>query len=911
MKLFTINTHNAYLNSTVTFSNLVEDVITIVDTTSNTSFSVDSNISIHLPAGEHCFTAEFNGSKQMENVYINDAIKLGGSEIKKGYVFDESPWEMIVMNDRTYFFNRETNFESVEHRISPNDIKYLAEGFFLFITGIDYAIFSVKKMTYTIRCNDLLYYNSRTLIYRKDHKIIAYDYINDNIIIEHFEKYSIDNIKGILYLHSPKTEEIKSLNLNNCNFNKKISKIKRGTFRMHGKYALYVNGASKDVNYYILDNLETGISIFFNLPYFISSLEDNILIDINYLKEQFDDLLKNNYELCNLFSFSLNYYIVNDIIRIGDKVLFLMDYVTVNHYKNTKSEHHDYILMDINTRDTVTILNKNYKFLYYSDNENVVLGLPKDKSNNQDIYDLCIIDTAWNKKEYFNTVAIRNTKNELFFATKENNIYTILNSNGNKLISGEFEINTEKYSGVICGMVNGLHCIVVLRDNEVFVSEKTSEDILKYSAGIPMWKINNKTYKLLGVSYSGKNSIIECDNWIYNRTNGDNQQILTKIFDNRKFANAFFSTDEQSLFIEENENVMQTYNFEDLCEDKFKIENYVSIDSAGINGNKPLFDIDSNRRPVWRDPITLGMIMPDELSKYVFMSSNRDFSAKNNLTSTIFNVLTDSNITDEEHKQLIDIYDFKQNSSDNDKKSIIMARKELIDKFILNVGTLEKRSDFTQLFIEKRGYCNYKNLKTGKEGSVLIGRDVEYLNYVSFSYDSRYLALGAKLSSNGIFKLYDLHNGNHIVVDNPEYLSAVWMAAFNRKGDIAYYDSTPNTYIIKNLQIKDTETIIISNIIRGKSLLCFSPSGKYIALSDQGYIPFDMNTENWGHQPSCNIYLYDMNNLQELFVFNDSGAGIIGIDEAKSVTSVAFSSDERRLLSVTNDGVIVVRNLHK
>jgi WD40 repeat protein len=136
---------------------------------------------------------------------------------------------------------------------------------------------------------------------------------------------------------------------------------------------------------------------------------------------------------------------------------------------------------------------------------------------------------------------------------------------------------------------------------------------------------------------------------------------------------------------------------------------------------------------------------------------------------------------------------------------------------------------------------------------------------------------------------------------------------FSKDGNIAYYDSKAETFIInKKSDYKNIQKI------ENRSLLCFSPSGKYIALSDQNYIDYTHHPyENWGHQPSGNVFIHAIEEPQVcISQYNDFGNGISGVvysgksGRAGNVASVAFSSDEKRLMAVGNDGVVVVRNLH-
>ena len=85
------------------------------------------------------------------------------------------------------------------------------------------------------------------------------------------------------------------------------------------------------------------------------------------------------------------------------------------------------------------------------------------------------------------------------------------------------------------------------------------------------------------------------------------------------------------------------------------------------------------------------------------------------------------------------------------------------------------------------------------------------------------------------------------------------------------------------------------------------------SLAKVQYIDYTHHpNSNWGHQPSGNIFIHSIDNVQKcLEHHNDFGEGIVGVaSRAGNVASAAFSSDERRLLAVGDDGVVVVRNLH-
>ena len=105
-------------------------------------------------------------------------------------------------------------------------------------------------------------------------------------------------------------------------------------------------------------------------------------------------------------------------------------------------------------------------------------------------------------------------------------------------------------------------------------------------------------------------------------------------------------------------------------------------------------------------------------------------------------------------------------------------------------------------------------------------------------------------------------------------------------------------------------------MIHHRNFLTFSPDGSLIALSNQGYISkYDINHEersNWGHQPSTFVEIRNTSEItEEKMVFSDlSECGIADSCKANSVASVSFSNDNKKLMMVGKDGVVIIRNLH-
>lgn len=452
--------------------------------------------------------------------------------------------------------------------------------------------------------------------------------------------------------------------------------------------------------------------------------------------------------------------------------------------------------------------------------------------------------------------------------------------------------------------------------------------------------ILNGGERLLGVS-KGKQyyiTIEKCKIYLRNGISGERFSILESVLDDSKYQNAYFTSDGKNIVLQTDDKLTSILGFEDLQLTKFSIEGNSIAQNAGFNGYKPEIEIDllTNRKPVWRDPISLRAIEQNELSKYVFKSPDGRYEAKNDMLIVLYDKLAQKEITVNEYEILSNKYNnLRTGYEDVVRKNRLLLieqyGKEAFYKLIkgtspenekqLDVVIDElldlKNSLFINLFIDRYYYVVYNKTNSSEQKRVLIGQKVWYLNYVSFSYDSKYLAFGARTRNSdaldngqagGIFKIYDIEKEQVVFCDTNKWLNAVWVTVFNKNGDVAYYESNPNAYIIKaDSHLKEPKKIA------GKSLLCFSSSSKYIAFSDQKYIDYTNHPdEDWGHQPSGNVFVYKVCDTENcLEHYNDLGEGIEGVSyRAGSVASAAFSQDDKRLLMVGTDGVVVIRNLH-
>ncbi len=241
------------------------------------------------------------------------------------------------------------------------------------------------------------------------------------------------------------------------------------------------------------------------------------------------------------------------------------------------------------------------------------------------------------------------------------------------------------------------------------------------------------------------------------------------------------------------------------------------------------------------------------------------------------------------------------------------------------INSINYSNSFTDQFICKMGFAVIRSTETNEIiEEIPLGPALWYLNYVSFSYDSRYVAIAGRYPNHtqyedrqigGVLLIYDLREGKEIYRKTDS--DAIWTTSFTRDGHIGAYSSKPITFIVSTEQSVESKTLI------GYSFLTFSPDGKYMALSRQGYVPYGDGKggqrAHWGHQPSSEVFIFpvaNVKNQEQLAYFNDiSDSGLEGVSykgdyEPKCVASVSFSKDNSRLMMVGKDGVIIIRNLH-
>jgi hypothetical protein len=320
------------------------------------------------------------------------------------------------------------------------------------------------------------------------------------------------------------------------------------------------------------------------------------------------------------------------------------------------------------------------------------------------------------------------------------------------------------------------------------------------------------------------------------------------------------------------------------------------------------------RNPVIIDPKSFDKIELENLKYYKFQSPDQSWHISTSHISRHYSVLKNNFIDEAEYLELSSRLNLI-NAKDDEHK--IIVKKNILEFFNENLLRLselgindENKFVFANLFYITC-YAIVTNTAKNENYYLELPRGTQYFNYASFSFDSKYIScVGCyNMSQVGGFfvvaRISDIDLANNII--RPFFTwrtsRAAWVCGFSFDNKFATYDSTPSTYFI-DCDVWENSTKHEIKKIDESSFLCFSPTGKYIALSIQGYDPVSLNGS--GHQKSSVIKVLDSQTLKLLSIFDEHGDSLRNAN-SKNLVSVMFSKDEKLLMSLSQDGVLIIR----
>jgi hypothetical protein len=408
--------------------------------------------------------------------------------------------------------------------------------------------------------------------------------------------------------------------------------------------------------------------------------------------------------------------------------------------------------------------------------------------------------------------------------------------------------------------------------------------------------------------------------YVFNYEKGNYE--LTEIpIDEVKYKESYLSPDGQFLVLQDGSNKYLFYDIE-----KNETIRFISgIFLAFRNDGSIIVEQDGTKAVKIYDPKTFEDITPANYHQYRFLSPDSKLYAQVSSKIRYINKLNEKELTENE-VSICSNY-LKKLSY---RRLIFSKFKAKFKEF--GIEDYTKIDSSSVIRVEK--YTEIGIVGTNVSTEILFPRDLVYYNYAAFSYDNKYFGYVGKPSSNGLIHLFkiDFDEANSQLKVTDTYLSryptwASWVCGFSKTGYFATYDSTPNTYILfmdddlftkKPSEIELRENIYKSksnlfhsynrwNEIKGKNFLCFSPSGDFLALSEQGYEPLTLG--GYGHQESNVVHIAKTTSGEIRNSFIGHGDKIED-NKTKKVTFVAFSEDEKRIMTLSSDGVVIIRDLN-
>ena len=972
-KPFTVTPHKGYLNTSFRIKVFPSEAIHVFIDGKPT----DNLSDIHLCAGEHIVSCNYKGQVYTDTVYVEDAIRLGGSQIVSGYCFDNNPWIVIVMKDRSYFFNSKTGEQFVENGVSPIKVTALNDNLLLFANGerkdeADRSSNDVISEYSIFDCNQdciLGFYTKK--VFHNDNVAVFENAENDNnaklIIIVSYEHP--DTPKEIACVdYKIQSDGINYCSIQNGGYNIKkyyfVTAEEKDLHTSHGRFICFQNDSLvveiDGYDHTVLNLIDVQSShttpLIYNNRACVRKVNGKGINDTDPV-DLFYQHVKDNWKLAHTLALQLHtvdfdlyntaegvyarrtfqnyeekstsdwvyknkrvypYSTCYDLIKVGsteesipleqgDEILQTNEFVFIKKGNSIKIVSNGKVIRELN--DVNLYKTPKGKYLYTKQTEDAtsvfLLGQTDDCKY---IENNTTVDCS--KLESYGILKFYNsTGKDIFYNIGH---YILLADK-----SGKRAAVGEKLKSDTIIVENNGRCFVKDSDadgQEYFISTTLESIFVNHLIPIPVGHND-----ILCVTATGSSILAKSNRGgvvLYEKHNEYSDYVVNEalqdIIDTDVYRSALFSDDGQHLVSSKNGGWVYR-EIESGKEIPFSIDKTIekryNIGLYGMNFYVRFDDL--KRRVDVLDPLTLNLVRPVFLSNYVFISPSGKYAADTNRKTVKRYYLKRgrdgykkeiSEYMSDEEKKYDWTFDGVERGSKGMENRIIQRIHPLLNDNSQNLDGFYLHEEWTSKVIVHR--LNDNNSKIELEFPDFI----YYLNYVAFSPDDRYVSIcgmygNQRRWTNGFVGIYNLEKMEWRITPNPVSCRAVWRSFFSSQGIFAYYDSEPKTIY------GDLEDGGIFEKIDGRNLLAFSRTGKYIAMSDTHYTPYCIYPESWGHKHSSNIYIRSIENPKRELRFSDHGDEIQGV-KTPYATFVSFSPDDSKLLSVSNDGVIIVRNLH-
>lgn len=942
----TIHPHKGYLNTLFhVFSNGNQEI----------SYEIYSHRGEFIKDGKfkpyepHSFSLNLSGDFTVKFsdgtnsfIFVEDGYKYGGSKHKKSYIFENSPWLFIVMHDRTYFFNRETKEAYVES-ISPDNISLIGTNLILLTNNgqDEQTVYSLEEQKPILDVSHIAFFNEDCIIWEdKDDNctvLLMYSIISKRIARQKVEVFEIDkDNQRVLYVFD---NIVKSISFNDFNNHSTLLDSIQGKIVAIVKPYLAISYEEKTFgNYLYLYNYDTKLQLKkLLLDGYLSKLGNTTFINVYQRRKCIDNV---DFELNEIPDTNLSANFLSfDFYPTSWDVFYTQKHTKIirNKYRTDFKENRSLhtvqkgFIQELNRDFTNHFTDDNIICLYNS-NESCVSSVNGGN---------CYLSRG---KIYLCNKRVFLEKDSLFYRLSKNGYWEeYLSNKYNTRYLDEFGFIVSQEDNK-CQTLGGFQLGKLRQPMGIFYQPETYTKTDKYYVFSKGRYIKTEDIILpialsenlqLGINID-KGGIYLCK---FENGKYEQEPILEDLFDSSKLQDVLLSEDGQSIMFRD---CTQTIILDMENGQQISYDNLSYIKQ--INGIRPQFKRAATLQPRIIDPVTKLPIDSGSLHDFQFVSPDSKYYADTRLEDYIEYFYRSDNklISQEEYLTMIRLYHYPLHEKKNSPEWLRI--KDLRKTFLLaNYGFLvnelgirlksdnkewgneilenEEYNDvvkFISLIVGKRGIAVIRNTNDSSVfAKIDLGQPLSYINYVSFSFDSRFVAIaGHRHESHlnqGLLLIYDLSKKETILYKNTN--RAVWFVAFSESNALGAYTSTPFTFFIQN----ETEYTgdLDQSLINHRNFLTFSPDGKYFALSEQGYISkydrYGNINSNWGHQPSSLVEIHHTSLPKEnIKTFSDlSDAGIDGVAvKAGCVASVSFSNDNKRLMMVGKDGVVIIRNLH-
>ncbi|MCQ2235690.1 MAG: hypothetical protein MJZ18_01695 [Bacteroidales bacterium] len=865
-------------------------------------------------AGEYIVIG--NQSKERHKICVENALRFGSSDLKRAYVFDDFPYLIFVMKDRIHFFDPSIEtYVYTENYLCPNDIKHITDGKLLFSTehsgGTSFSIFDTEKLRieYSLEVDELIAHSNdyKTLYVLNKRKssvcIVKTENLSveaefNNINLKGQDSYHVDNENGLLYIVESNYINVIVIDSNRIRRFDKTDNIIGIT---NTGFIISRNGTQYEYEDLKPNSVSKGS---FKYSPLISdfSVDGLVVANADCVQRTNKIMRKISFDICVEFANECREKIENGIHSVSLEKEIEWDEMNLSA-KIYPSNEGVYIIEEIQRcynklltynkqTERVSVSNSidRRKRIVWISNE----GYETYYSGGDD-YSLCIDDIFVEHENILFKV-----KPSLYLFLRNGKIVSTFSD---KNEAGEFfKPHKESYNSIIV-------------------------DGIEISTSSILCKSNNKLVYKSDFLYSYCEMSESKSEW---------QGIKTINLEEEKYAKAKMSSNGKYLVYPKGGNKYALYNILEQKEETVLTGNFVDFDKTD---NLLFMEYAKGERELKvYNPITFQW-EKSNVQYYTFISPDGKLYAKTDKKSRYFNRLIKEEISRDEFLKIKDEYDtsFLNQYTEEQKAEIEGKRKSLVSEYaeyFESYSNENKRAkvwidniqnstfpDFSAIFLQEKHYVVIGIVDAEQELDIELGTTLSFLNYVAFSYDNKYVGIVGKPGGNGYLKLIEINYNEtkntlsleREICDTEIARYATWICAFTKNGLFGTYDSTPDLYLIKQADFEkfnndnahDFNFIREQFQIKGRSLLCFSPSGRLMALSNQGYEAKSLG--GIGHVPSNDVYIYDTETREELSHWQDQGERIA----FRNVVTAGFSIDESKLMTVSVDGVIVVRNIGK